>query len=355
MRRVLVSIFALVLTLAMVLSFSGHSEQVLDSGSFFFQLQEDAGSEVFTFVQLDDGNLKLTSRFIATSDDLIQNFGTDRLFTQEVVLTQDLELISFLFDSETEQGKFHVQVNVENSIATIQFEFQEPEKQPERQERQVILEDNVVTTGIAASQFFLLQKYINSRINFEETPEVTLTAFNPVDINEPLVELGLKRLNPVTLRDKATAKDISVRRVELRGEDSRAELLSCATQSLESPCQEAGRFIGFISSTATLAGVQLERSPTGAGALVKSVAVGSFAEQAGLKAGDIITHVDGQEVVSPFQFRELIRFKNPEEPVTLTIERGNSSLELQVRLSGSALSVYRQDLFPSGFEIVGSS
>lgn len=351
MRKVLVSIVAFVLAL----SFSGQSEQVLDSGIFFFQLQEDAGSEVFTFVQLDDGNLKLTSRFIATSDDLIQNFGTDKLFTQEVVLTQELELVSFLFDSQTEQGKFHVQVNVENSIATIQFEFQEPEKQPERQERQVILEDNVVTTGIAASQFFLLQKYINSRIDFDKTAEVTLTAFNPVDINDPLVDLTLTRLDPVTLRDKETSQEFPVRRVELREENSRAELFSCAMQSSEGPCQEAGRFIGFISSTASLAGVRLEKSPEGSGALVRSVAVGSFAEQAGLKAGDIITHVDGQEVVSPFQFRELIRFKNPAEPVTLTVERGGSSLELQVRLSGSSLSVYRQDLFPSGFEVIGSS
>lgn len=353
MRRALVSIVALVLAL----SFSGQSEseQVLDNGIFFFQLQEDAGSEVFTFVQLDDGNLKLTSRFMATSDDLIQNFGTDKLFTQEVVLTQDLELVSFLFDSETEQGKFHVQVNVEDSIATIQFEFQEPEKQPERQERQVILEDNVVTTGIAASQFFLLQKYINSRVNLDEKPEVILTAFNPVDINEPLVELVLTRLSPVTLRDKETSQQFQARRVELREENARAELLSCAAPSSEGPCQEAGRFLGFISSTASLAGVRLEKSPEGTGALVRSVAAGSFAEQAGLKAGDIITHVDGQEVVNPFQFRELIRFKNPEEPVTLTVVRGNSTLELQVRLSGSSLSVYRQDLFPSGFEIVGSS
>ena len=108
MKKPLLGILALVVAL----SFSVRSDQVLDSGRFFFQLQEDAGNEVFSFVQLDDGNLKLTSTFIALSEELVQNFGTDKLFTQEIVLTPDLGLVSYLGDSDTEQGKFHVEVKV---------------------------------------------------------------------------------------------------------------------------------------------------------------------------------------------------------------------------------------------------
>jgi hypothetical protein len=258
-----------------------------------------------------------------------------------------------LFDSDTEQGKFHVQVTVEDSVATIQFQFEDPTGKKDKQERQVILEDSVITTGIAASQFFLLQKYINSNINFDQKPEVTLTAFNPVDIDEPLVEITLKRLNPVTLRDKATSQQLQAQRVEIREADFRAEMLSCATSSSGGPCQESGRFLGFLSSTASLAGVRLEDAPERNGVVVRDVAQGSFAAQAGLQIGDVITHVNGQAVVSRFQFRELIRFRNPEELVTLTVERGGSPLEIKVRLSGSSLSVYRGDLFPEGFEIAG--
>jgi hypothetical protein len=351
MKRALLSIFAVVLAL----SFSGLSEQVLDRGKFFFQLQEDAGNEEFTFTQLDDGNLRLTSQFIALSEDLVQSFGTDKLFTQEVVLTPQLDLISYRVDSDTEQGRFHVQVTVQNSIAKIQFEFQAPEKQPERQEREIILEDNVITTGIAASQFYLLQKYIDARIDFQRTPEVTLLAFNPVDIQEPLVELTLRRLDPVTLRDKASSQQLPVRRVEIHQVDFRAELLSCAQPSAQGPCTEAGRFLGFVSSTATLAGVRLQDSLDPEGVLVTSVAPGSFAAQAGLQVGDVITRVNGERVINRFQFRELIRFRNPAEPVTLGIERSGVPREIQVRLSGSLLIVYREDLFPQGFEILGAS
>ena len=350
MKRALVGILVLVTAL----SFNVLSEQILDSGKFFFQLQEDAGNEQFQFVQLDNNNLKLTSQFIAVSDELVQTFGTDKLFTQEIVLTPNLDLVSFLVDSDTEQGKFHVAVKVENSVATIQFEFQDPNGKMDTQERQVVLEDNVVSTGLAASQFFLLQKYINTRVNFDANPEVTLTAFNPLDINEPLVELTLKRLDPVILRDKATSQQVEARRVEMRDKDSRAEMLSCATQSSSGPCQEAGRFLGFLSSTASLAGVQIQNAAQTEGVVVTSVAQGSFAAQAGLQVGDVITQLNGQKVVNRFQLRELIRFKNPEEPVTLTVERAGSTIEIQVRLSGSSLSVYRADLFPQGFEITGT-
>lgn len=349
MKRVFIGVVA-----ALTLALGAYSEQVLDSGKFFFQMQEDAGIEEFSFVRLDDGNLKLTSNFQALSEELVLDFGTDKLFTQEIVLTPELNLISYRLDSDTERGKIHVKVKVEDSVATIQYEFEEPEGEKERGERTVILEDNVITTGIAASQFFLMQKFIDMHIDLEREPEVILLAFNPVDVDEPLVELTLKSLSPVTLRDRATSQLLEVRRVEASRKDFRVELLSCTIVIPEGPCGEEGRFLGFISSTASLAGVRVTDAP-GPGVLVESVAPGSFADQAGLRAGDIILRVNGKEVNDPFQFRQMIRFQDPSVPVILTVQRGGETFDLEVRLSGSSLTVYRSDLFPNGFEIMGVS
>ncbi len=337
--------------LALMVFFSVRSEQLLDSGRFFFQIEGDVGVEGFQWARLDDGNLKLTSEFQALSETLVLDFGTDKLFTQEIVLTPELKLVSYLLDSDTERGKFHVEVKVEDSVATIEFEVERQGGDKEQGQRDVILEDNVLTTGIAASQFFLMQKFIDERLDLEKEPEITLTAFDPTDINEPLVELVIKRLNPVLLEDSATKQQFKARRVEVRQEEFRAELLSCA-EAL-GPCQEAGKFLGFVSSTATLAGVKLKDAP--GGVLVEEVASGSFAEQAGLRAGDLITHVDGQRVDDRFELRSLLQFKDPTSLVTLTIQRGGQILELEVRLSGSRLLVYRFDLFPAGFAILGEA
>jgi S1-C subfamily serine protease len=141
-------------------------------------------------------------------------------------------------------------------------------------------------------------------------------------------------------------------RVRVSREEFDVELLSCVEALEEGPCTREGRFLGFLSSTTTLAGVKLQDAP-GGGVLVEEVAPGSFAEQAGLRPGDVITHVDGQRVEDRFAFRQIIRFKDPEVPVVLTVERDGESLELEVRLSGSRLLVFRFDLLPKGFAIIG--
>ena len=329
---------------------------VIESGTFFFQIEEDVGIEGFTYERLPDGNLKLSSEFQALSEELVVDFGTDKLFTQEVVLTPDLELVSYRVDSDTGRGRFFVEVTVEDGIATIRFEFVDPEGETERGERQVILEDEVVTTGIAASQFFLMQEFLNEKLDLREGERRTLIAFDPTDIDEPFVELIFERLAPVILEDVRTKRQLRAARVAVQQEDFRAELLACESQEEgeEGPCTEPGRFLGFISSTATLAGVRVQDAP-GGGALVVDVAPGSFAAQAGLQRGDVITHVDGIRVDDARDLRSLIRFRDPSEPVTLTVLRGNETLEIEVRLSGSRLLVFRVDLFEGGFTVLGEA
>lgn len=342
-------------TLLFLMSLSGISgSEVLESGRFFFQIDEDVGVEGFQFAKVADGNLELTSEFQALSEQLVVDFGTDRLFSQEVVVTPELELISYQLRSDTERGTIEVGVQVKDAVATIRWKAQAPGEEPQKRERQVILEDNVITTGIAASQFFLLQKYVNEQLDLEGNLSITLMALDPTDIDEPFVELTLERLRPVVLEDAATKRQFRAQRVEVRQEEFRAELLACATTEPEGICTETGRFLGFVSGTASLAGVHLKDAPAG-GAEVTSVAAGSFAAQAGLQEGDIIVAVNGRAVDDARELRELIRFQNPSQPVTLTLLRNGQELELEVRLSGSSLTVFRFDLFEAGFALVGEA
>ena len=72
------------------------------------------------------------------------------------------------------------------------------------------------------------------------------------------------------------------------------------------------------------------------GAQVQSVASGSPAAAAGLKAGDVITTVNGADVIGPSQLvADLDRLK-PGDKVTLTGRRGSSTIKLTATLGSEA-------------------
>ena len=68
------------------------------------------------------------------------------------------------------------------------------------------------------------------------------------------------------------------------------------------------------------------------GAKVTSVEAGSAAKDAGLKAGDIITEVDGTPVVNAAKLRAIIAADQPGDQVTLTITRSGSTKTVHVTL-----------------------
>lgn len=69
-----------------------------------------------------------------------------------------------------------------------------------------------------------------------------------------------------------------------------------------------------------------------AGALVEGVTKNSAAEDAGLRQGDVITGIDGQEVDSKEGVGELIRSKKPGDRITIVYERRGERHEVDTTL-----------------------
>ena len=327
--------------------------QTTDSGEFFFELDEQAGAESFELVQTDNGNFRLTSQFEALSQELITQYGTSEIFNQTVVFTPELELVSYELRSDTERATIEVTVEIDNGVATLNWSFKQPDEPAEEQSRQIILEDSVPTTGIFSGQFIITQRYINQRLNLDVGETTVLTAFDPTNINNPLVPLTIERLSPVSLQGANSDQTVSAARYRVEQESFEAELLSCNEGGAAPICPEAGRFLGFLSSTASLAGVEAENTPEGV--RITSVAEGSFAAQAGLQTGDIVTAVGDNDVDDVGDLRQAIQFQNPDQPVTLTIRRDGEEMTLEVRLSGSSLTVFRRDLFGDSLTVSGGS
>ncbi|MFB6286563.1 MAG: S1C family serine protease [Candidatus Bipolaricaulia bacterium] len=350
MKRTLACCLALLLGLGLG---AIPAQMTEDSGEFFFDLGEQAAAETFELTKREDGNLVLNSTFEALSKQLIAQYGTPELFNQTVVFTPDLALVSYELSSDTDRGTIEVSVEVDNGVASMSWSINQPGEKPQEQSRQVILEDSVPTTSIFSGQFIITQRYINQKLNLKEGDSTVLTAFDPTNINQPLVPLEIKRLTPVTLEGAKADQTVQARRYKVSQKSFEAELLSCAEGGSAPICPESGRFLGFLSSTANLAGVEAEN--TAEGVRVTAVAEGSFAAEAGLQTGDIITAVNDTEVDNVGDLRQAIQFRDPNKPVTLTIQRDGEEMTLEIRLSGSSLTVFRRDLFGDDLTVSGGS
>jgi putative serine protease PepD len=84
-----------------------------------------------------------------------------------------------------------------------------------------------------------------------------------------------------------------------------------------------------------LLGVSVTTAASG-GVTVGQVSSGSAAASAGLKAGDVITAVDGTTVTTAEKLRAVIAGHKPGDSVTLTITRGGSSKTLTATLGSKA-------------------
>jgi putative serine protease PepD len=80
-----------------------------------------------------------------------------------------------------------------------------------------------------------------------------------------------------------------------------------------------------------LLGVSVTTAAAG-GVTVSQVSSGSAADSAGLKAGDVITAVDGTKVATAEKLRAIIAGHKPGDTITLTIQRSGSSQTLKATL-----------------------
>ncbi len=77
---------------------------------------------------------------------------------------------------------------------------------------------------------------------------------------------------------------------------------------------------------------------------MREVNPGSAAEKAGLKAGDVITSVNGERIHSIGQLRERLAAKREDKTAKLGVLRNKSEMSITVELPAPAPKVQRKTL-----------
>ncbi|MGH2868997.1 MAG: S1C family serine protease [Solirubrobacteraceae bacterium] len=93
----------------------------------------------------------------------------------------------------------------------------------------------------------------------------------------------------------------------------------------------AGRIISGQKVKHAYVGVYLANSSAG-GAEIAQVTPGTPGAQAGLKAHDVITGINGQTITSTDQFIATVDNYGPGQTVTMTVKRGGQSQQIKVHL-----------------------
>ena len=103
---------------------------------------------------------------------------------------------------------------------------------------------------------------------------------------------------------------------------------------------ELGR--GFLMSRAPMLGINAEDlggqlgsyfgAPNGEGVLVKEVKSGTPAEKAGLKAGDVITKIDGERVRNLGELRDKMREKRDKKTLSIGVIRRGTEMSVNVEV-----------------------
>ena len=79
-------------------------------------------------------------------------------------------------------------------------------------------------------------------------------------------------------------------------------------------------------------GAKVDTNPNLGGAKIDSVTSGSPADQAGIKAGDLVKELNGQPVADGVELIVKIRSFEPGDSITLTVQRDGDSRRYDVTL-----------------------
>ncbi len=91
-------------------------------------------------------------------------------------------------------------------------------------------------------------------------------------------------------------------------------------------------WLGVTIQDITQAMVKQFGVDVGKGVVVADVLSGSPAEKAGLKTGDVITAIDGQQITSASQLQHVVMFETVGKTVAVSIERNKQPMQVQVTL-----------------------
>lgn len=179
--------------------------------------------------------------------------------------------------------------------------------------------------------------------------------------NDVVTEYNGQRVESATQFRRMVRESLAGRAAQLTvWRDGRAQTLSVTLGSGRDRIERAFTVIGprefnfrgdmfkfdmpniFVASRAPLLGIQAEDisgqlgtyfgAPGGEGILVREVNSGSPAEKAGMKAGDVVTKVNGEAVRSLDELREKLRAKREQKTVSIGVIRKGSEVSLNVEI-----------------------
>jgi putative serine protease PepD len=98
----------------------------------------------------------------------------------------------------------------------------------------------------------------------------------------------------------------------------------------------ADELIQTGSSSTPVIGAQIDNSDSSSGAVIAEITANGPAEEAGLRAGDVITELDGRAIADYTELVVAIRDKAVGDNVVLTIDRGGDSQQVAVTLGAAS-------------------
>jgi len=102
-------------------------------------------------------------------------------------------------------------------------------------------------------------------------------------------------------------------------------------------------FLGIIGSTVTPEVATAKKLPVQEGALVEELAKGSGSQKAGVRVGDIVTKVDGDEVRTFDDLVLIVRRHGVGDTITLTVLRDNKTISIKVTVGDRPADFNAQD------------